>query len=359
MPLANPVYIEAPAVAPARGGLYAVATVRDGVDPHIGASGATYLSENCGVASSLNDPACVTAEDRAEKTFGEIEVITGTPFAVYKGVECVDMTDDDTSWAVRGLELTEGIAVERGLAEALFAGATDLTPTPGTAVSVAEGVAILEGWAGNNYGGTPVLHMDRQVASLALSDDTLMPGADFTLTTKQGALVANGGGYLGMVGPDGDPAPAGTAWVYVTGAVVVSRTAAIVNRVLGAGEHVNVQRALAERMIAVTAECILGAVLVSLVGGSGDGVPGPAGLSAYEIAVQNGFEGTEQEWLESLVGPEGPEGPQGIQGEPGEQGPAGADGADGADGVVQSIVAGDGIAVDATDPANPIVSVEA
>lgn len=27
------------------------------------------------------------------------------------------------------------------------------------------------------------------------------------------------------------------------------------------------------------------------------------GKSAYEIAVENGFEGTEKEWLESLVGP--------------------------------------------------------
>lgn len=29
------------------------------------------------------------------------------------------------------------------------------------------------------------------------------------------------------------------------------------------------------------------------------------GYSAYEIAVQNGFEGTEEEWLGSLVGGEG------------------------------------------------------
>jgi hypothetical protein len=262
MPLASPVYIEAPAVAPAAGGLYAVATVRDNVDPHIGASGATYLSESCGVASSLLDPACVTAEDRAEKTFGEIDVITADPFAVYKGVTCVDMTEDDTGWAVRGLELTEHIAVERGMAEALFQGATDLTPTPGTAVSARDGIAILEGWAGNNYGGTPVLHMDRQVASLGLSAESLTHTLDYTITTKQGGLVANGGGYLGMVGPDGEAPADGTAWIYVTGAVVVSRSRAVVNRVLGASEHVNLQQALAERMIAVTAECILAAVLV-------------------------------------------------------------------------------------------------
>jgi hypothetical protein len=51
-----------------------------------------------------------------------------------------------------------------------------------------------------------------------------------------------------------------------------------------------------------------------------DGTDGEDGASAYEIAVANGFSGTEEEWLESLVGPEGPEGPQGPQGDPGPAG---------------------------------------
>jgi hypothetical protein len=37
-------------------------------------------------------------------------------------------------------------------------------------------------------------------------------------------------------------------------------------------------------------------------GGTGGGADG---LSAYEIAVKNGFEGTEQEWLDSLHGKDG------------------------------------------------------
>lgn len=39
-----------------------------------------------------------------------------------------------------------------------------------------------------------------------------------------------------------------------------------------------------------------------------DSKAGPRGYSAYEIAVQNGFIGTEEEWLASLVGPPGPPG---------------------------------------------------
>lgn len=51
-----------------------------------------------------------------------------------------------------------------------------------------------------------------------------------------------------------------------------------------------------------------------------------AGQSAYALAVANGFEGTEAEWLASLVGPTGPTGSTGATGA------AGADGADGVDG---------------------------
>ena len=70
----------------------------------------------------------------------------------------------------------------------------------------------------------------------------------------------------------------------------------------------------------VTNDIKLGDIVRDLQQG---GVAGEDGKSAYEIAVEHGFEGTEEEWLESLKGPQGeqgPEGPQGIQGEPGEDG---------------------------------------
>lgn len=47
------------------------------------------------------------------------------------------------------------------------------------------------------------------------------------------------------------------------------------------------------------------------------------GASAYQIAVDNGFVGSEKEWLASLVGPQGP---QGLKGDTGPQGPKGEDG---------------------------------
>ena len=43
-------------------------------------------------------------------------------------------------------------------------------------------------------------------------------------------------------------------------------------------------------------------------------ISGKEGPSAYDVAVSNGFRGSVEDWLASLVGPQGPEGPQGPQG---------------------------------------------
>ena len=45
---------------------------------------------------------------------------------------------------------------------------------------------------------------------------------------------------------------------------------------------------------------------------------GADGKSAYEIAVDNGFEGNEEEWIESLQGKQGPQGKQGVKGDKGD-----------------------------------------
>lgn len=67
-------------------------------------------------------------------------------------------------------------------------------------------------------------------------------------------------------------------------------------------------------------------------GGGGEGTQGPPGESAYEIAVDNGFTGTEQEWLASLKGPPGKDGEKGKAGPPGPKGDPGEGGQDGKDG---------------------------
>lgn len=62
------------------------------------------------------------------------------------------------------------------------------------------------------------------------------------------------------------------------------------------------------------------------------GENGIDGKSAYQLAVEKGFVGTEAEWIASLKGKTGPIGPQGIQGEIGPQGIQGKTGATGPQG---------------------------
>ena len=51
-----------------------------------------------------------------------------------------------------------------------------------------------------------------------------------------------------------------------------------------------------------------------------------SGKSAYELAVANGFKGTEEEWLFSLKGERGLQGPAGPKGDQGDTGPQGVQG---------------------------------
>ena len=75
---------------------------------------------------------------------------------------------------------------------------------------------------------------------------------------------------------------------------------------------------------------------------------GPQGYSAYEVAVQNGYEGTEAEWLASLKGEDG------TDGEPGPQGPQGLPGEDRTNATINgvsaiNIAAGENITLDQED----------
>lgn len=65
------------------------------------------------------------------------------------------------------------------------------------------------------------------------------------------------------------------------------------------------------------------AVRQGFVGSLDEWLDSLAGASAYELAVSQGFAGTLADWLDSLAGPPGP---AGAQGAPGPAGPAGAQG---------------------------------
>ena len=64
-----------------------------------------------------------------------------------------------------------------------------------------------------------------------------------------------------------------------------------------------------------------------------NGVDGHDGLSAYQLAVNAGFKGTLNEWLDSLKGEPGKNGKDGQPGQPGQEGQPGEPGKPGKDGL--------------------------
>lgn len=60
------------------------------------------------------------------------------------------------------------------------------------------------------------------------------------------------------------------------------------------------------------AEGILNEVITNYIGENSEKLRGPQGKSAYQIAVEDGFVGSEEEWLESLKGQDGENGLDGV-----------------------------------------------
>lgn len=94
--------------------------------------------------------------------------------------------------------------------------AFDVTPTAGTAVKVRYGQALLEEALGEaTLGSVGVIHAPKLIASVLQTSDK-----DGALTTNLGTPVVAGSGYS-EIGPDGELAPTGSAWMYATGPITV------------------------------------------------------------------------------------------------------------------------------------------
>lgn len=243
--------VDAPAIKPAAGGLLAVANVIPD-NGRAGYQGVQYVPRLQALARPVPTPG-------TDKEFDRQSVVQGLPFTVYRGVEANLFEQFDVE-TLAGDAFTSGesVAAEIALQPVLNNAAQDATPIPGTAVGLVEGVATLEQWIGERYGGLPILHMSRYGATHTSSHGLLRPqGTD--LVTYQGTPVANGAGY-GAAGPGAVTAAAGEFWVYVTGQVnlwqgpltKVSAPDPGQNRMLG----------LAERTYVPVVDAPVGAILV-------------------------------------------------------------------------------------------------
>ena len=67
-----------------------------------------------------------------------------------------------------------------------------------------------------------------------------------------------------------------------------------------------------KKLIALVLAVLL--IPLALAGCAGQGAAGADGKSAYELAVENGFVGSEADWIASLVGADGQDGQDGAAG---------------------------------------------
>lgn len=237
-------------------------------------NGVDWLALGCCPARDWADP-CEDDSPGAtppEKEFCRPEAEHARPITVYAGAECSALGfsyEEAREQALASLALGEQHAVEAGFMRTrLSMDAEDLTPPEGP-LSIAQGVAALEGCLAESYGGVGVLHVPAGAAALLGCCNVLRENpATGGLRTLAGNCAVIGAGYSYLnIGPGGQPAEPGTAWLYITGPLVIrrgpidvvpdrSRAAASVN------PRTNDRKVLAERTYVVGTTCTACAVKV-------------------------------------------------------------------------------------------------
>lgn len=263
----NPTLIEAPAVVPLRGGLLSTAFLHPEWQDGFG-FGITFQSFLCGTGGTVPAPCGASVAgityDAGGKEFTGSTIGTGYPFAVYAGVECDLINGPYADQAQARLTGSEEYLVSKAFYELTMLGdqpfpavqvaaALPATTAPG---DLADLIGQMEQYASLVYAGTPVLHMNRRTASLAIAADVLvrdpLTGA---LETAQGTPVANAPGYPDDV-------------IFITGQVHLWRGPVETYDVQAV--MTNTAMTLAERLYVVSTECLLAYA----------GVPGPAPTAA-------------------------------------------------------------------------------
>lgn len=220
MVLASKVRVEAPPVAPAKFGLLAAANViTEPTERWVG--GVVWTPDSCPDAATVVAVDCEDPPPLDTLTDGIGDDAEASAVTVYAGLVCKAFgLGDLRARAERILALGEGSAVEGEFYSELVAAAATVVGT--AAMRVKHGIGELERALSSVYPGVGVFHAPRSVAEKA------GPRADGpVLRTVLGTAWAFGAGY-GNVSPAGVAAPAGTAWIYSTGAVVVRRSAVLV-----------------------------------------------------------------------------------------------------------------------------------
>lgn len=290
-PLSGPVYVEQPAVGKIRYGLYTAANGPLALPQHASLGGVQYIQEHCGpghllAAASCSNPTIPisTALDACDQT------AVGTPFQAVAGIKsgALPFNADEIERRAR-VRLADN---EQYIAEQAFwggnadvagvlkrpelnggSGILDVTPTPGTAVTLEYGLGLLED-ALSQYSYPGIIHCRPLMASF-LAERSLAPipvrsNPGTVLPpqlTPMGNVWSFGRGYSGNLPTNDATAPAaGTAYMVATGTVTVWRDD---NVYVSPPERTfdrsgNAWQTTAQRAMAITVDCVAFFVLVNI-----------------------------------------------------------------------------------------------
>jgi hypothetical protein len=276
-------YVAAPPVQPHRFGLFSTALFVPDSDPHW-QLGVQWEGVACEAADAYGHCNCILSGESAPdpKTYREGTPLTvATPFTVYGSFKCspIGRWDDAYKRAEDHLLAGEERAVEAEIALGAIhtsafltdANSVDITPTPGTPVSVTQGVALLEEYLGANHHSTGVIVGNRRDILLAVAADAVCcpKNTDTALYSGLGTPVAALAGFDGRTGPNADPAGTNEAWLFGMGRPIIRRSEVFFtppNRNQALSQRTNDFEVLAERTYAVGWECVTAAVLITSVG---------------------------------------------------------------------------------------------
>lgn len=171
----------------------------------------------------------------------------------------------------RVFEAMESVAVERAIMQQRFivngtawAAATDVTPTPGTAVSPTRALALLEGHAASRYAGVPTIHASAGLVSMLSHLGAIVENGG-RFYSKIGSKIISGGGYDNPSnGPTGAAPTAPNQWMYASGGVAVARSEIQVPEPVMKYDS-NEVYTLVERQYVAAVDCYTAGVLTSVM----------------------------------------------------------------------------------------------
>lgn len=307
-PMAGPVIVDQPAVGNIRYGLYTAANGPFDLPTHGAIGGVQYQQEHCGQGHLLAAASCGTPTVGIGTLDGCDATAVGLPFEVVATLKAgafpYDATEVERRLRIRLADNEQYVAEQafwggtadvqpvlqrtelNGNTNTSNPGILDVTPTPGTPVTLEYGVARLED-ALAQYSYPGIIHARPLVAPYA-AERSLAPipvraarGAVLPpQLTPMGNVWSFGRGYSGNKPTDDSVAPsAGTAYLVATGVVSVWREPDVhINPPERSFDRSgNAWQATGWRSMAITIDCVAFFVLVGLDAMTTSTGPGTAG----------------------------------------------------------------------------------